>query len=125
TKVVYVLVDGVVYDIVDWSGDYFSVYVNANTTLEFRLAEPDEDYVSISWFGYAFELEGPKYAKSGETVTYTLHVSYGDDTAKANVAYDGETLASNLGEGETFTFTVPEAAYYIYFDVTDANAIGE
>ena len=125
TKVVYVLVDGVVYDIVDWSGDYFSVYVNANTALEFRLAEPDEDYVSISWFGYAFALEGPKYAKSGETVTYTLHVSYGDDTAKANVTCDGETLASNLGEGETFTFTVPEGEYYIYFDVTDANAIGE
>ena len=125
TKVAYVLVDGVVYDIVDWSGDYFSVYVNANTTLEFRLAEPDEDYVSISWFGYAFELEGPRYAKSGETVTYTLHVSYGDDTAKANVTCDGETLASNLGEGETFTFTVPEASYYIYFDVTDANAMGE
>ena len=126
TKVVYVLVNGNVYDIVDYSGSYFSVYVNANTTVEFRLGDLDEDYVSIGYYGFGFELEGPKYAKSGENVTYTLHVSsFTESTAKANVTLNGESVASNLGEGESFTFTVPADEYYISFYVSDANAVGE
>ena len=125
SKVVYVLVNGVVYDIIDYSGDYFNLYVTANTSLEFRLGEADEDYVSISWYGYPFELEGPRYGKAGETLTYTVHVPYGDGLDKANVLNDSETLATNVGEGDTFTFTVPADAYYIYFDIRNVNAIGE
>ena len=125
SKVAYVLVNGKVYDIVDWSGSYFSVYVNANTTVEFRLGEPDYEYVSISWYGFEFDLEGPKYAKAGETLTYTLHVVYGGEDAKANVIFGEEVLASNIGDGETFTFTVPADAYYISFDIRDANSASE
>ena len=125
SKVAYVLVDGKVYDIVDWSGYYFSVYVNANTTVEFRLGEPDYEYVSISWYGFAFDLEGPKYAKPGDTLTYTVHAVYSNETDKANVTYGEEVLASNIGAGETFTFTVPADAYYISFDVRDANSASE
>ena len=123
-KVVYVLVNGKVYDIVH-NGDYFNIFVTANTRLEFQLGEYDSDYVSLGWYGYPYTLEGPAYGKAGETLTYVIRLLGSDDGAKVNVKLDGEVIAENLSVGESFTYTVPAEAYYISFTIEDANAVSE
>ena len=119
-KWVYILIDGQVYDILDYNeGSYFSISVTESTNIIYQLGDVDYDYQSISVYGsYAATVIGPHYAKVGDTLTFTVSIDdyYADNTV--DIKFDNEVIASGLKDGDTFQFEVPENAFYIYLEVS-------
>lgn len=125
-KVVYVLVNDEIMDIITYSGDSLSVIVDADTTLVFELDEYDPDLITVNIMcsHYAVSVSGPQYVKIGETATYTVSIEE-DPNVEIDQLYlysynDGITLIqSGLVDGSTFEVTPQEDDYYITLFLTE------